>query len=117
MEDKKKQWVNDNACNFCEGRKHHTCTGYECKEAIEAAGDNFDRQNKTNGWKSADKPPKHSEDVLICYVNEDQEVAHYDGDRWWRGKFFTDMIDNDDVAAWRSLPEPYHSNSEGRTHS
>lgn len=109
----KEEWVKIYTCNFCEGRRYHSCTGYTCKEAIEAAGAYYEKKIKKKGWISAEKPPRHSLDVLICYVNEDQEVAHYDGERWWRGKFFTDIIDNDDVAAWRSLPEPYHSNPEG----
>lgn len=58
-----------------------------------------------DGWISADKPPEHSRDVLVCYVNEDMEVAHYEGGRWWRGKFFTDIIDKADIGMWSELPK------------
>lgn len=104
---KKEQWVNDFACDLCAGKKHHTCTGYECHDAVEVAGKCYESKKKRNGWISAAKPPKHSRDVLICYENEAQEVAFYEGGRWWRGKFFTDIIDTADVAAWRPLPVPY----------
>lgn len=106
----KECWANDNACDFCDGKRHHTCTGYDCKAAVMVAEASYDKRKKNDGWISAEKPPKHSQDVLICYTNEDQEVAHYEGGRWWRGKFFTDIIDDSDVIAWRPLPESYHLN-------
>ncbi len=59
-------------------------------------------------WIPASKPPKDCRDVLICYANGDQDVAYREAGRWWLGKFFTDTVDDADVAAWRQLPRPYH---------
>lgn len=38
MEENKREWVNHNACRFCKGSRGHSCSGYDCREAAEAAG-------------------------------------------------------------------------------
>ena len=65
------------------------------------------------GWHPANEPPTNCQDVLICYINGDQAVAYREAGRWWLGKFFTDTIDDTDVAAWRRLPESYCEEERG----
>lgn len=38
MKESKREWVNHNACRFCKGSRGHSCSGYDCREAVEAAG-------------------------------------------------------------------------------
>lgn len=42
MEENKREWVNHNACRFCKGSRGHTCYGYDCREAVRAAGEYFE---------------------------------------------------------------------------
>lgn len=65
------------------------------------------------GWHPAGAPPKDGQDVLICYTNGDQAVAYREAGRWWLGKFFTDTVDDVDVAAWRQLPKSYREEGGG----
>lgn len=49
-ETNKKEWINHNTCRFCVGSRLHTCTGYDCRGAIEKAERRFekDRQQAIN---------------------------------------------------------------------
>lgn len=38
----REEWVRLNACKFCEGFHMHTCSLYQCKPAIEKAGQYFE---------------------------------------------------------------------------
>lgn len=32
--DREEVWIKRNACSFCNGSHLHTCSGYDCKEAV-----------------------------------------------------------------------------------
>lgn len=40
------EWVRFNTCRFCMGSHLHSCTGYDCKDAIKQAKEEFDKMNR-----------------------------------------------------------------------
>lgn len=42
----REEWVRLNTCGFCIGSHLHSCTGYDCREAIKKAEEQFDRMTE-----------------------------------------------------------------------
>lgn len=45
-ETSKKEWIDHNTCRFCIGSRLHTCTGYDCRDAIEKAEKAFKKDGQ-----------------------------------------------------------------------
>lgn len=44
----REEWVKLYTCRFCVGSHLHSCTGYDCREAVKKAEECFDRMEKKN---------------------------------------------------------------------
>lgn len=42
----KEEWLKYNVCRFCVGSRLHTCTGYDCRRAIEKAEEIFEKDSR-----------------------------------------------------------------------
>lgn len=42
----KEAWVNIYTCSFCRGSRLHSCTGYECRKAVDRAEKYYDRKRR-----------------------------------------------------------------------
>lgn len=42
----REEWVKLNTCKFCVGSHLHSCTGYDCREAVKKAEEYFDRMKE-----------------------------------------------------------------------
>ena len=40
----REEWVRMNTCKFCVGSRLHSCTGYDCRDALKDAEEYFDRR-------------------------------------------------------------------------
>lgn len=44
----REEWVKLNTCKFCVGSHLHSCTGYDCKEAVKKAEEYFEKTVRRN---------------------------------------------------------------------
>lgn len=44
----REEWVKLNTCKFCVGSHLHSCTGYDCREAVKKAEEYFERRFEEN---------------------------------------------------------------------
>ena len=39
----REEWVQQNACQFCKKKYHHSCGGFSCEDAIKLAEQQYER--------------------------------------------------------------------------